>query len=169
MRVVVPYSPGQLHPRVVPSIVAQGYEAETYECVNIVGDPMSYPALLHQWLTSGEDVCIVEHDNESRPGFLADLDACPEPWCFYAYDLSIPWEDAILDPGPNSAPLGELFAPLGHTRFRAGVGDLILPTLTAGWFRESWVARDTWVSGALNAVGLIPHRHPGKALHHHQY
>ena len=184
MRVVVPHAPGLLHPRVIPSLVTQvdahgeHYVIQQVECVNIVGHPFSYPALLADWLTCGEDVCIVEHDNESRPAFLKSLDECPEPWCFFAYDFGRQtFEEAIGDPGhpahlrphATTAPLGADVAPLGHTRFRAGVGDLIRDTLDAPFFRETWVSRDTFVSGALNAVGLVPHRHPGKCYHHHPY
>ena len=175
MRVVVPYAPGLLHPRVVPSLVDQvdangdRYIVETYEVVNVVGHPLSYPSLLADWLTCGEDVCIIEHDNESRPGFLAGFEACGEPWCFHAYDLSIPWEEAVENPSGGAAPLGHGLAPLGHTRFRAGFGDQITETLEAWWFQSSWVSRDTFVSGALNALGHVPHKHPGKAGHHHPY
>jgi hypothetical protein len=175
MRVLVPFYGDLLHPRVIPSLVSQvdadgnRYVIEQVECVNIVGHPFSYPALLADWLTCGADVCIVEHDNESRPGFLAGFESCPEPWCFHAYDLSVPWEDAVGLTSDRSAPLGLGLAPLGHTRFRAGVGDLIAETLDAPWFRETWVSRDTFISGALNALGMAPHRHPGKAGHHHPY
>ena len=164
-----------LHPRVVPSLLSQvdprgeRYVIEQVEVANIVGHPLSYPALLLEWLTCGQDVCIVEHDNESRPGFLAGLEECPEPWCFHAYDLSIPWEEAVERPSGDSAPLGGGLAPLGHTRFRAGLGDRIRETLESSWFQASWVSRDTFVSGALNALGYLPHRHPGKAGHHHDY
>lgn len=158
-----------LHPRVVPAITAQGYAAETIECVNIVGHPMSYPMILHDLLLSGEDICIIEHDNESRPGFLAELDECPEPWCFFAYDLAQTWEESIGQPTATSAPLGVNFSPLGHTRFRAGVGDHIRETLEADFFLATWSARDTFISGALMTVGFEAHLHPGKCFHHHPY
>jgi hypothetical protein len=169
MRVVVPYAPGFLHERVVPAILAQGYAAETIECVNIVDHPMSYPRILADLLLGDEDVCIIEHDNESRPGFLQDLEDCPEPWCFFAYDLSQRWEDAVLQPSVTSAPLGVDFAPLGHTRFKAGLGENIRDTLESDWFKSTWVARDTFVAGALSVMGFKAHRHPGKAIHHHPY
>lgn len=169
MRVIVAYYPGCLHERVAPAIRAQGYEPELHECVNVVGHPASYPALLRDLLLSGEDVCVVEHDVESRPGFLADLEACPEPWCFFAYDFRVSYEDAVHQPTVNSAPLGVDFAPLGHTRFRAGVGAGIESTLTSTFFLSTWVSRDTFVAGALVALGLRAHRHPGKAFHHHPY
>lgn len=169
MRVVVPFAPGLLDGRTVPSITAQGYDPEVTECVNIVGHPRSYPALLREWFLSDDDFCIIEHDNESRPGFLDALRDCPEPWCFFAYDLSVPFEQAVQQPTVTSAPLGVDFAPLGHTRFRAGLGTEIRSTLDAEFFQATWVSRDTFVSGALSALGFSAHRHPGKALHHHPY
>lgn len=165
----MPHAPGLLHPRVVPAIERQGYAAELYECVNIVGHPMSYPALLSSWLLSGDDVCVIEHDNESRPGFLDALAECPEPWCFFAYDFRVSFEDAVSQPTVNSGPLGVDFAPLGHTRFRGGLGEEIRSLLEADFFRATWVSRDTFVSGALAALGYQAHRHPGKAIHHHPY
>jgi hypothetical protein len=169
MRVVVPYAPGCLHERVVPAIEAQGYVPELIECVNVVGHPQSYPAILRDLLLSGDDFCIIEHDNESRPGCLADLEACPEPWCFYAYDFRVSFEDAVHQPTVNSAPLGVDFAPLGHTRFRGGLGQQIESTITSEFFLATWVSRDTFVAGALTALGFQAHRHAGKVFHHHPY
>jgi len=169
MRVVVPYARGLLHPRVVPAIVMQGYDPEMYECVNAVGDPRSYPALLREWFYSGTDFCVIEHDNESRAGFLDDLRDCPEPWCFFAYDLYRPFEEVVNQPTDVSAPLGVDFSALGHTRFRAGLGEEIRELLDAPFFSLTWAARDTFISGALHAIGYVAHRHPGKAFHHHPY
>lgn len=169
MRVIVPYLPGLLHPRTVPSIQRQGYEPELIACVNEVGHPDSYPAILRRLLLGDEDFCIIEHDNESRPGFLDALADCPEPWCFFAYDVRTTWEEATMQGTPTSAPLGVDFAPLGHTRFRSGFGSLIRETLDTDWFQSTWTARDTFISGAYNALGYQAHRHVGKALHHHPY
>ena len=153
----------------MPAIVAQGYVAVMITAVNEVGHPYSYPMILQRELLSGEDVCIIEHDNESRPGFLKDLEDCPEPWCFFAYDLSQPWEEAVRQPSVTSAPLGVDFAPLGHTRFKGGVGEKIRATLEDPLFLSTWVARDVWITGALIDAGYTAHRHPGKCLHHHPY
>jgi hypothetical protein len=168
-RVLVPFAPDCLHERVIPSILAQDYVPEVIECVNIVGHPKSYPAILRDVLLSGDDVCIVEHDVESRPGFLVTLEQCPEPWCFFAYDFFVPYEQAVHQPTVNSAPLGVNFAPLGHTRFRGGVGEDIRSTLESDFFQATWVSRDTFVAGVLVAMGYTAHRHPGKAIHRHPY
>ncbi len=176
MRVVVPYHAAVLHPRVVPAVTAQGYEPYLIEVVNEVRHPDSYPMILARFLLCGEDVCFIEHDNESRPGFLDDLETCPEPWCFFAYDFGISYEEAIGEETPNhakrnptSAPLGSHFAPLGHTRFKGGVGDKIAQLLSSDFFLATWVSRDTLIAEALNEVGLFPHRHRGKCFHHHPY
>jgi len=169
MRVIVPYFPGLLHPRTIASIVAQGYVPERRECVNRVGHPQSYPMILTKLFESGEDFCIVEHDIESRPGFLGALEDCPSPWCFNAYDFSIPWEEAIGQPSDTSAPLGVYACPLGHTRFRGGLYETLREVLHSDIFQMSWVGCDTWLGNRLNDIGMIPHRHPGKVIHHHPY
>lgn len=174
MRVVVADG-GCLHPRVVPSITAQGYEPAVLRCVNIVGDPLSYPQILRAELLGSQDVCFVEHDNESRPGFLRDLEDCPEPWCFFAYDFAIPYDEAVGITKPDAAlglpavALGANFAPLGHTRFRAGVGESIRELLESHFFGSTWVSRDNLIADGLNRAGLAPHRHRGKCIHHHPY
>ena len=117
----------------------------------------------------GDDFCIVEHDIESRPGFLASLEECPEVWCFNAYDFSIPWEQAIAQPSDTSAPLGLYAAPMGHTRFRGGLYETVVDVLHSEVFGMSWVGCDTWLGNRLNDLGMKPHRHPGKVIHHHPY
>lgn len=154
----------------MPAIEAQGYTPELIECVNEVGHPDSYPMILRRLLLGPDDVCIIEHDNESRPGFLKDLEECPEPWCFFAYDFGgQTYEQAVEDGHPESAPLGGGFAPLGHTKFRAGTCEPIRSTLESDFFARTWVARDTFVAGALNLLGVMAHRHPGKCVHWHEY
>lgn len=169
MRVILPYTQAWLHPRVLPSLWKQGYSVETIECVNRVGHERSYPLILRDALLSGDDVCLIEHDVESRPGFLHELEICPEPWCFFAYDFRVPWEQAISETVATSAPLGVDFAPLGHTRFRGGVGEKIRDLLTSAVFSATWVGRDAFVAPALSEAGVRAHMHPGKAIHHHNY
>ena len=170
MIVLVPYADGRLHPRVLPSLRDQGYDVMTWRVENVVGSPNSYPKILSTMLLGLEDVCVVEHDVESRPGFLADLEACPEPWCFYAYDLSLPWDQAVeMAVATAGQEVGSRFAPLGHTRFRAGFCEQIRGLLESDVFAATWVARDSMLVGALAERGCTPHRHPGKAIHHHQY
>jgi len=143
--------------------------------VNEVGHPQSYPMILAALFESGEDFCIVEHDIESRPGFLVSLEDCPEPWCFNAYNFSIPWEEAIGAPTDTSAPLGMYAAPMGHTRFRGGLYETVKRVLDSDVFKMSWVGCDTWLGNQLNAPvsqgggAMNPHRHRGKAIHWHPY
>jgi hypothetical protein len=169
VRVIVPFAPGCLDDRVIPAIEAQGYIPEVIECVNMVGHPHSYPMILRDLFLSGDEFCVIEHDNESRPGCLDALRDCSEPWCFFAYDFRVPFEEAVQQPTVNSAPLGVDFAPLGHTRFKSYVGRQIESTVTAEFFLVTWVSRDTFVAGALTALGYQAHRHPGKVFHHHPY
>lgn len=160
---------GQLHPRVVPAVVRQGYLPEIWRCVNEVEHPDSYPMILQLAFMATEDFTVIEHDVESRPGFLDSLDACPEPWCFFAYDFEVPWEQAMYGPHGASGPLGERFAPLGHTRFKAGLYDRLAHLLESSLWRASWVSRDVLLCDSFELLGIKPHRHPGKALHYHSY
>jgi hypothetical protein len=165
VRVVVPYVPGMLHPRVVPALQREGYRPELIECTG----PGDYPAALAAYLICGEDVLIVEHDVEVRPGFIASLDGCPCPWGFFAYDLKARYEESCWGPDGAWGTIPDWFAPLGCTRFRAGVGTAILPEITSADFLSHWLSRDVIITGALRKRGLRPHRHPGKAVHWHRY
>lgn len=169
MRVTICAGPAGAPDRVRAAVVRQGYRDQVVRCQ----DPpsaWSYPSVLGRLLTAGEDVCIIEHDVESRLGFLADLDACPEPWCFFAYDFSVPYEEAMCGPGGETGPVtAPWFAPLGHTRFRAGVGTAVNDLFTSEDWLSTWVGRDGPLSRALSEAGYLPHRHRGKAIHWHPY
>lgn len=146
--------------RIWSSLVSQQDAIVFYvECFDPPSE-WSYPAELARWLTSDRDVCVIEHDVESRPGFLAGLDACPEPWCFHAYPFSHDWD---------ACGIGPEFAPLGHTRFRAGVGTTVKDLLESDEWLSDWRSRDALLSPALNAAGFMPHRHRGSAVHWHDY
>lgn len=144
----------------VPAIRAQGYEPLLVP----LGPPdrvNGYPAALRALFFAEVDFCVVEHDIESTPGALGALDSCPEPWCWHAYDLDIEWERSGMDK-PH-------FAMLGHTRFRAGLGDVLAPLLSSERWFDHWDGRDRLLVMALEQAGHRPHRHHPKVLHHHDY
>lgn len=158
MILVVPSVPGSLHPRVVPAITNQGYVPKMVT----VGNDDHYPHLLRDLFESGKDFCVIEQDVESRPGFLSDFEACPEPWCYFAYHFELPYDQAIGFQKP-------WFAPLGHTRFKEGVGEKIASLLGSPEFLSHWLSRDVMISDALHKAGFSAHRHRGFALHWHRY
>lgn len=82
MRVVVPYV--DLRPEVRVAIEADGREAEY---VYVGGRPEAYHELLLRLWGEGRGWVNVEHDVVVRPGAIAELEACPEPWCGFAYSL----------------------------------------------------------------------------------
>lgn len=159
MRVIVPFVERRLHKRVVPAITAQGYVAWLYRC-DPPPEPGSYPGVLRYWLRSGEDFCVVEQDVESLPGTLDELADCPEPWCWNAYPLQVPFDETGLHL--------RHFAMLGHTRFRSS----LLPELpgldTQRWWAD-WDGRDRLLVLWLNSLGIAPHRHYPDVRHHHRY
>jgi hypothetical protein len=169
VRVVVPYFEGRLHPRVLPAITSQGYEPELLRCVNQVNHPDSYPHLLRWLFESGGEFLIIEHDVESRPGFIDALRDCPEPWCFFAYDFRLSFKDALGKWGEPDEHGKVDFAPLGHTRFRPELLDHLKGLLAHPLFYATWVARDSHIAQTLNDAGLKAHLHEGHAIHHHDY
>jgi len=157
MRVVVPYVEGMLHPKTVPAIEAQGYEAVLEE-LTTANEGARYPRLLLELFQSDEDFCIIEHDIQSRTGFLDGLRDCPEPWCFHAYSLGVPFDDTSLP-----------YSPLGHTRFRSGLWPAVRELADDPRWGETWVARDAYLGWHLLGQGFKPHRHPGDVPHFHRY
>jgi hypothetical protein len=153
--IVVPFVEGMLHPRVVPAIEAQGYTPMLKE---LPREGARYPRLLLELFAAWEDFTVIEQDIESRPGFLDGLRDCPESWCFHAYPLSVPFNETNLP-----------YAPLGHTRFRAGLWHLVSDLVFDERWLETWVARDAYLGWHLLGKGLKPHRHGGDALHLRSY
>lgn len=78
LRVVVGYTPHHLARRTVEAIVAQAPHAEF---VDVSERPDSYYELFARLWADAQDFMLVEHDVVIRPGTVAALDACPEPWC----------------------------------------------------------------------------------------
>lgn len=149
MIVVVPYVPGHLHERTVPSIVAQGYRPRLVP----VRLPNSYGLLLTMLAAEGADVCVVEHDNESRPGLLAELAACPEPYCWNPYPVCGMAAEQMDTPG------------LGHTRLRAEAWAELAGRPELAKMRYQGI--DSWIARTLAAAGISDHRHDATVLHHH--
>jgi len=156
--VVVPYVRGFLHPSVVPAICDQGYTPELIEVRNDPPEqnPQHYSEVIRGLLRYNDDVCIIEHDVESPPGFIDSFRDCGEPWCWHNYLFE---ENKLNAPG------------FGHTRFRGGVGAKLYDRFGPDLLRNApW----PWVDSYLNdlvkeapELGLCAHLHDGMPVHHY--
>lgn len=108
------------------------------------GDDFAYwRALAARW-TGDNDLVVIEHDIEIGPDTIASFQACPEPWCVYAYQL------------------------FGSTSYAGGLGCV---KFSAALQRQRWpVPRSHWkpfdfvVARWLGAGGYRPHVH-GEVVH----
>jgi len=83
VKVVVPYA--TLFPETKAALEADGVTAEY---VDVGGSPTAYHELLLRVWFEGQGFTIVEQDIVPRPGCIAELEACPEPWCGFSYGIS---------------------------------------------------------------------------------
>jgi hypothetical protein len=134
-----------LHPRVLPAI---GLGAELVEMYR----DTDYARLVINLLSAGEDFVLVEQDVEVRPGFVAGLAECERPWCFHAYAFSLPYDRVGL------------VVPLGCTKLRGSI--IGRPALLR---RHHWLGFDSHLGEVLVGEGYEAHRHPGDAIHWHDY
>lgn len=164
MIVRVPYVEGMLHHRVLPAIERQGHAPD----LALIEDrDHGYRSLIEEWcrlaVYSRRDLCIIEQDVESRSGTLDSYVGCPEPWCFHAYRFWSPYEEC--------GAVGT-WTPLGHTRFTWQACELLLPLFGEDHWRNlpSYGDMDRMMSAHLYYVErIVPHRHPGDVIHHHDY
>lgn len=139
----------------MPALVTQGVSVYALRMVGLY----DYGHALARFFGRDEDVCVVEHDIESQPGFLASYEACPEPWCWHPYDFGNPWH--MVAPS-----LPEWWAPLGHARFRAR---FVTQAVRDELATRVWEGIDGQLARLLRHRGILPHLHEGKAMHHHPY
>ncbi len=84
MRVVVPFV--TLYPETKAALTEAGVTAEY---INVSGDQTAYHTLLESLWREGHGFMVVEQDIVVRPTTVSELEACPEPWCGFAYALSM--------------------------------------------------------------------------------
>ncbi len=156
MKVLVPYV-WPLHPLVVRVLRGAAWEVATA----LVGPPMgdaAYPDLLLRHFREGAAFCVVEHDVLPWPGALAELAACPEPWCGYAY-----------------SPGRHLRVPtLGCVRFRAEFLAAVADALTVdAWrvdlFPRTWQYVDQQIAVTARRRGFEWHQHFPAVTHAHWF
>lgn len=86
MRVVVAYA--QLYPETRAALEADGIAAE-YEFTG--ASQTAYYELMARLWQQGRPFVLIEQDIVVWPGAVAALEACPEPVCGFAYELSTGW------------------------------------------------------------------------------
>jgi hypothetical protein len=145
LRVIVPYV--DLYPETRAALEADG---QTPEYVDVRGSPSAYHEMLLRVWSEGQGFTVVEQDIVVRPGRIAELEACPEPWCASVYPIS-----------------GGFITGLGHVRFshalvreRTAVIERIDSLPFDGTPRRYWGRLDTRVGQSLmDHESLRVHRH----------
>lgn len=98
MRVICPHT-GEPHPDTTAALARW---PGSIELVDVSESPYAYAQLLRELWADAEDFLLVEHDVVPGPGAIAQMAACPNPYCAAPY----PWTTTL---GPA----------LGFTRFRS--------------------------------------------------
>lgn len=125
----------------------------------------SYAQEINRRWDSGDDLVIVEHDNEIREGTLPSFAACPQPWCTFAYQIFAPPWTMMCETGLGcvrfSAALQREFS---FEKYILGACD------RCGNVHDFWGELDVRFSTELNLrLGLAqPHVH-GEIRHFHPY
>lgn len=157
MRVIVPYTvPGPriergLHPLCEAALAKRAPQAEMFD----LGERHdAYRELLEECWADGRAFLLIEHDIEIRAGVVEELEACPEPWCSFAY--AIGWPPGLID------------SSLGCTRFSA---ELLAatPSLISDLPVRDWRRLDCEINPRLRTAGYAPHVHEPAVKHHHAY
>ena len=78
MRVVVPFV--HIAPGVAEALDATGHP---WEAIDVSGSDFNYWTLLSDLWSRKACLILVEHDVIVRPDTLAELEACPRPWCAF--------------------------------------------------------------------------------------
>jgi hypothetical protein len=157
MRVIVPYAgdAAPVHPATAAALAAAGGVAPIF--IDCAGSDDHYWQLLRELWRHGQPFTLVEHDIAPRPGCLAELDACPSPWCGFAYPLRNSYGSAF-----------------GCTKFGAelmaahpGVWDEIAQLVETGRVPgKHWSRLDARFQAILNLAGLFRHTHWPPVAHY---
>jgi hypothetical protein len=139
MHVAVPAT--NLHPSVIPAILASGYFPTVYS----LKKPTDYGELMAELWEQRMDLCIVEHDVEVNPHTLLEFEECPELWCAAPYMVGEGWATGF-----------------GCSRFRypRPIPAIKIPM--------AWANVESAYMSAMKAAGYRYHVH-GEVTHHHEY
>jgi hypothetical protein len=140
--------------------------------------PFAYWHAIERYWTGRRDLAVIEQDIEITPDVIPGFDACPAPWCTYAYQPpgitevlvqadsagSTSWAARVVA-GAFRRAAGPITTGLGCTRFSAALQrDIGFSTIAGS--RQAWDVVDTAIASRLEAAGYWPHIH-GQVTHHH--
>lgn len=144
MRVICPHV--TIQPETRAALDASGYP---WEAISTAGPDTAYHELLAGLWADGRTFALVEHDIVPWRGALAELEACPEPWCAFTY----PYQ-------------GGMHAGLGCARFRDSLLGAFPSAVAATLAEESpvhprgfWCSLDDRLSRSLRRLGARQHVH----------
>jgi hypothetical protein len=125
--------------------------------VDVGASEIAYYVALREIWARGETFALLEHDVVCRPGVIAELEECPEPWCTFGYsDICCP---GCMEAWANM---------LGCTRFRKELVDAVPDAMTAipadNW---DWHEMCNGLGANLRAAGFTHHWHFPAVEHHH--
>lgn len=151
--VIVPYTNhSKRRQRVLEAIRMQGYEPDP---VWVGADDAAYWRLIGERWTPDADLRLVEHDIVPGPGVLAELDACPNAWCAFAYPY-----------------LHGDYPGLGCCRFRASVMQALPSAIERAGIApvgshpaRHWCTLDHSLRTVLQKAGFTQCVHEGNVVH----
>ena len=154
-RVVIPYVPNYKHADLRhPLTVAAA--PMTAHWVDVSGSTWNYWSLLRNAWDPNHDLFLIEHDVEAREDAVAEMESCPELWCFSQYHHFSP-EDAEA----------WHWGILGFTRFRSQLISALprlIVDLDVRW--RDWHEMSTGIGMKLREAGYAPHVHEPPVFHH---
>lgn len=160
MRVLCCYTPERAHPAALAALRLYCPQAEL---VDVSHSKFAYWAEISRRWNGGEDLIIIEHDNEIRRDTIASLAGCDHDWCSFAY--------------PIYRTRARCTHGLGCTKYSAHAQSLTSVREIEETFRACrecqgkgcWFHLDGRIAAVLKANGIRnPHDH-GDVVHYHDY
>lgn len=156
--ILAPYTDAGQHPEARRLLAAHAPGPVTWARI-APGDDTAYARLLADAWRAPGDLVVVEHDVGIRPGVIAELLACPRPWCGFSY------------------PVGDvLLVALGCTKFSAKLREQLPAAMDAaaadtdsGVPAGDWRRLDVRLAAVLENAGHARHRHDPPVEHYHVY
>ncbi len=152
MTKVVCFFASNLRPETSISVIAYAPGAEFVDCSS---DNFAYWKAFRERWNSGEDLVVIEQDNEIRADTIAQLDACQQHWCTFPYRV-------VSQSGID----GVAAESLGCTRFSAELQSKVKARHISQDDYRHWRQLASRVSVTLTRYGYRPHLH-GTLNHYH--
>lgn len=149
----------QPHPAAAAALAAHVPQAEV---VDVTGDNYAYWREISARWTGDADLVVIEQDIEVGEGTVAELAACDQDWCVFAY--------------PIFRTRVRLRVGLGCTKVSAAAQRKVSAAAVAEGFglcaqcrgKGCWWHLDGRIATMLKRGGFFPHVH-GDVVHHHDY